>query len=171
MYDYIIRLVLAVIVGAIIGFEREKKNKPAGFITHTMVCMGACMVSIMQMMIFHEMINLVRQDPSLKEVIKIDTGRIIAQVISGVGFLGAGTIIQNKDKVSGITTAATLWVSACIGLIIGLGFYYIALVSSFLAIFVLVIMTKFERKYINRNGRLKILRRRAYSIFLKKSRH
>ena len=72
---------------------------------------------------------------------------------------------------SGITTAATLWVSACIGLIIGLGFYYIALVSSFLAIFVLVIMTKFERKYINRNGRLKMLRRRAYSIFLKKSRH
>ena len=140
MFDYVLRLILAVVVGAIIGFEREKRNKPAGFITHTMVCMGACMVSIMQLMIFDNMIDLVKQDPSLKEVIKIDTGRIIAQVISGVGFLGAGTIIQNKDKVSGITTAATLWVSACIGLIIGLGFYTIALVSSFFFFFLLVFM-------------------------------
>ena len=171
MFDYVLRLILAVVVGAIIGFEREKRNKPAGFITHTMVCMGACMVSIMQLMIFDNMIDLVKQDPSLKEVIKIDTGRIIAQVISGVGFLGAGTIIQNKDKVSGITTAATLWVSACIGLIIGLGFYTIALVSSFFAIFILVIMTKFERKYINKNEKVTMLRRKGRTTFLKKIKH
>ena len=171
MFDYVLRLILAVVVGAIIGFEREKRNKPAGFITHTMVCMGACMVSIMQLMIFDNMIDLVKQDPSLKEVIKIDTGRIIAQVISGVGFLGAGTIIQNKDKVSGITTAATLWVSACIGLIIDLGFYTIALVSSFFAIFILVIMTKFERKYINKNEKVKMLRRKGRTTFLKKIKH
>lgn len=171
MFDYVLRLVLAVVVGAIIGFEREKRNKPAGFITHIMVCMGACVVSIMQLMIFDNMIDLVKQDPSLKEVIKIDTGRIIAQVISGIGFLGAGTIIQNKDKVSGITTAATLWVSACIGLIIGLGFYIIALVSSFFAIFILVIMTNFERKYINKNEKVKMLRRRGSTKFLKKIRH
>ena len=82
--------------------------------------------------------------------------------------MGAGTIIQNQDKVSGITTAATLWVSACLGLIIGLGFYEIALVSSVLAIFILVIMTKFERKYINQKRRIRIFRKRNYIRSVKK---
>ena len=168
MYNYILRIFLAVIVGAIIGYERERRNKPAGFITHTMVCMGACLVSVMQLMIFDNMIELARSEPALREVIKIDTGRIIAQVISGVGFLGAGTIIQNQDKVSGITTAATLWVSACLGRIIGLGFYEIALVSSVLAIFILVIMTKFERKYINQRRKIRIFRKRNYIHSIKK---
>ena len=133
-----------------------------------MVCMGACLVSVMQLMIFDDMTKLALSEPALREVIKIDTGRIIAQVISGVGFLGAGTIIQNQDKVSGITTAATLWVSACLGLIIGLGFYEIALVSSVLAIFILVIMTKFERKYINQNRKIRIFRRKSYIRSIKK---
>ena len=130
--------------------------------------MGACLVSVMQLMIFDDMTKLALSEPALREVIKIDTGRIIAQVISGVGFLGAGTIIQNQDKVSGITTAATLWVSACLGLIIGLGFYEIALVSSVLAIFILVIMTKFERKYINQKRRIRIFRKRNYIRSVKK---
>ena len=168
MYNYILRIFLAVFVGAIIGYERERRNKPAGFITHTMVCMGACLVSVMQLMIFDNMTELAMNEPALREVIKIDTGRIIAQVISGVGFLGAGTIIQNQDKVSGITTAATLWVSACLGLIIGLGFYEIALASSVLAIFILVIMTKFERKYINQKRRIRIFRKRNYIRSVKK---
>ena len=168
MYNYILRIFLAVFVGAVIGYERERRNKPAGFITHTMVCMGACLVSVMQLMIFDDMTKLALSEPALREVIKIDTGRIIAQVISGVGFLGAGTIIQNQDKVSGITTAATLWVSACLGLIIGLGFYEIAFVSSVLAIFILVIMTKFERKYINQNRKVKIFRKRKYIHSIKK---
>ena len=133
-----------------------------------MVCMGACLVSVMQLMIFDNMTELAMNEPALRVVIIIGSGRIIAQVISGVGFLGAGTIIQNQDKVSGITTAATLWVSACLGLIIGLGFYEVALVSSFLAIFILVIMTKFERKYINQNRKIRIFRRKSYIRSIKK---
>ena len=105
------RLLLASICGGILGIEREKKNRPAGFRTYMLVCVTSAMV-----MITNEYIS--------SKYLTGDPSRMGAQVISGIGFLGAGTIIvTGKNRVKGLTTAAGLWASACIGLTIGVGFY------------------------------------------------
>ena len=93
--EQILRVIASVLVGAAIGYEREIKNKPAGFFTFTLVCMGSCLIAILQ-----ENLNLSNGG---------EPGRIIAQVISGIGFLGAGTILHNRGNVVGISTAAMLW--------------------------------------------------------------
>ena len=100
------RLILAAILGAVIGIEREIKNRAAGFRTHIIVSVGACLI----MLIGIDGIGKFSSDTSR------DTARIAGQVISGIGFLGAGTILQRKNAVTGLTTAATLWLSAAIGL-------------------------------------------------------
>lgn len=125
-----IRVLLAVLVGGIIGLERDIKNHPAGFRTYILVCLGSTMV-----MMTNQFISETYQtgDPS----------RMGAQVISGIGFLGAGTILITKNNhVKGLTTAAGLWSAACIGLAIGIGFYEGALAGT---ISLLIIMTSFQR--------------------------
>ena len=107
LFSIFLRLILACVLGAVFGFEREIKNKPAGYITFLLVSMGSCLFAILQK-------NILGPETQ-------DKSRIIAQVVSGVGFLGAGTILHNRGSVKGITTAALLWVSAAVGLLIGTG--------------------------------------------------
>ncbi len=116
IWEQLLRLFLSAILGAVFGMERELKNKPAGFITFMLVSLGSCLIALLQL-------NLVKMTVSLNNdaIGKADPGRIIAQVVSGIGFLGAGTIIHNRGSVKGITTAALLWVSAAVGLVIGIG--------------------------------------------------
>lgn len=114
----ILRLSLAILCGGIIGYDRSKKRRPAGFRTHILVCIGSALVMITSQYIVD--ILQFSADPS----------RLGAQVISGIGFLGAGTIIvTGKQQVKGLTTAAGLWASACMGLAIGIGFYEGALIG------------------------------------------
>ena len=103
---------LATVLGAILGFERELKNKPAGFITFMFVSLGACLFSLLQLNLVSMLYHATLENSDFKEYISIDTGRIIAQVVSGIGFLGAGTIIFNRGNVKGITTAAMLVAAA-----------------------------------------------------------
>lgn len=127
-----IRLVLAVIIGGIIGLERGANNHAAGFRTHILVCVGAALVMVTNEYIcqFNEL---------------ADPARLGAQVITGVGFLGAGTImVTGHNKVKGLTTAAGLWASACLGLAIGIGFYEGALVAAFLIFISLALLPKLE---------------------------
>jgi len=146
----IVRLVISFIISAVIGYERERKNRAAGFRTHILVCVGATMISLLQIYIANEAIELVRFDEGLKEIIKIDYGRLGAQVITGVGFIGAGTIIHNKGSIQGLTTAATLWLVACIGLSIGMGAYSIGIIGGIIIILSLVFLKDIEDKYINK---------------------
>ena len=129
----LLKLVLAGILGGMIGIEREHKHRPAGLRTHILVCMGACLT----MMISSFMV---------KDGLSTDVARLGAQVISGIGFLGAGTILREGDRVRGLTTAATLWAIACVGLAIGIGYYGGAIVAAFMMLIVLrvlgYIMTK-----------------------------
>ncbi len=114
----ILRLALATICGGILGAERGRKNRPAGFRTHILVCIGATMVMI--------------TSQYMTDILKIatDASRMGAQVISGIGFLGAGTIIVvGRNEVKGLTTAAGLWSCACMGLAIGIGFYEGAIIT------------------------------------------
>lgn len=123
-YEMLLRLVIALAIGLVIGFERERHDHPAGIKTHVMVCLGAATIAIIQ-------VFLKNTYPDT------DISRIIAQVVSGIGFIGAGCILHDKDKniVSGLTTAATLWLSACLGIAAGLGYYMLCgIVTAFVII-------------------------------------
>ncbi len=143
--DIFIRIFLAIVVGGVIGFERERSNRPAGFRTHVLVCVGATVISLIQLEMIDYTIVLIEEEPLLANALKADIGRMGAQVITGVGFLGAGTIIREKGIVKGLTTAASVWVVACIGLGIGLGMYEITLVATFGVMISLVMLKKIER--------------------------
>lgn len=127
-----IRLGCAMLVGLIIGIEREYTHRPAGMRTHILVALGACVVSIAGEMIFIHYHDLgATPDPA----------RLSAQVITGVGFLGAGTIMKEGPTVKGLTTAASLWAVACLGLASGFGYYSLALLGM---AFIMVTLTLFE---------------------------
>ena len=116
VYEIGLRIGMAIIIGGMIGYERGHNNRPAGFRTHILVCLGAAVVSMVQ---DHLRINIVRfamENGNVAQVIKTDLGRIGAQVVSGIGFLGAGTIMRDKGTIGGLTTAASIWVTGCIGL-------------------------------------------------------
>lgn len=119
----LLRMVLAFLCGGIIGMEREYKRRPAGFRTHILICMGAAMTT------------LTSQHLALHTGFSLDIARLGAQVIAGIGFIGAGTIIVTKrQRVKGLTTAAGLWVSAIIGLALGLGFYEAGIIVTVLVL-------------------------------------
>ena len=116
----LLRIVVAIAIGTIIGVEREYKNRPAGMRTHVLVCLGACTVALLESSFITDVTN----GTAVSSAIGYSFGRLSAQVISGIGFLGAGTIlVTGHQEVKGLTTAAGLWASACAGLAIGAGFY------------------------------------------------
>ena len=127
--EIVIKLVVAAILGGLVGFEREVHRKPAGLRTHSLVCMGSALFTIMS-------ISVTGAEPS----------RIAAGIVTGIGFLGAGMIFTSQDKVRGLTTAAELWVLAAIGLAIGLGFYFAALVTTLIVIFILIPLKYLEKE-------------------------
>lgn len=149
--EIIVRLILAVIIGGVIGYEREVKNRAAGFRTHILVCLGATIVSLLQIDIGNKAIEIIEKNQNLSEVIKIDYGRLGSQVITGVGFIGAGTIMHNKGNIKGLTTAATLWIVSCLGLSIGMGEYYISIFGAIIIVIILVFLKRIENKFISKN--------------------
>lgn len=152
------RLFIAVIIGGIAGLERTQKNRPAGFRTHILVCMGAAVVSMIQIGSSQEAIRIASEYPELAGAVRVDTGRLGVGVISGIGFLGAGTIIKSSGAVRGLTTAASLWTVGCIGLAAGMGYYYLSALSGVMLVFILHILEFVEIKFILRvrDIRLKI---------------
>jgi putative Mg2+ transporter-C (MgtC) family protein len=127
---FLVRCGAAVLCGALIGIEREWKRKPAGFRTNILICLGASIYTTAGL--------LLRNDDS------VDATRIAAQVVTGIGFLGAGSIIQSGGSVKGLTTAATIWVVAAIGILSGAGFPVLALVSAVLAVVTLAVLGRVE---------------------------
>lgn len=154
--EILTRITLAILIGGFIGYEREMRNRPAGFITHTLVCVGATIVSLIQLHMIKDTVEIIRDNPVMASALKADIGRIVAQVITGVGFLGAGTIIIDKGSVKGLTTATTLWVVACLGLAIGLGYYKISVISGIMIIFIIVFLKKIEIMANNRKHLRKV---------------
>lgn len=138
--EIFVRLLMAALVGALIGVEREYKNRPAGMRTHTLVCLGAATIALLE-----SLIRLGISNGMGGEGVAISVGRMSAQVISGIGFLGAGTIFMAQKKIAGLTTAASLWMTCCLGLVIGFGYYGIALVNSIVVIIVLTLLQRIIR--------------------------
>ena len=129
-----VRLTVATLLGAIIGLEREQHGRPAGLRTHILVALGSCLIMLISVYGF----------PGGADW---DPARLAAQVVSGIGFLGAGTILRDGTSIRGLTTAASLWVVAGIGLAAGTGFYWAAAVTTFFAVLVLVFLDNVERKF------------------------
>ena len=137
MVSVTVRMVLAVLCGGIIGIEREYKRRPAGFRTHILICLGAAMTTLTSQFLYLQMHYYT------------DMARLGAQVVAGVGFIGAGTIIvTQRQRVKGLTTAAGLWASAIIGLAIGGGFYEGALFATFLIILAELLFSKLEYRML-----------------------
>ncbi len=135
-----LRLVLAVVCGGIIGLEREHKHRQAGFRTHILISVGAALATLISQFLIQESANIF---PGVNVV--CDPARLGAQVVAGMGFIGAGTIMVTKRRqVKGLTTAAGLWTTAIIGLSAGVGFYEITLFASFLLFITETIFSKFE---------------------------
>ncbi len=129
----IIRLFLSLLLTGIVGWEREKYDKPAGFRTHILVGVGSTVIMIVSFTM-----------GVMYEHIEPDPGRIAAQVVSGIGFLGAGTIIREGFSVKGLTTAASLWAAAAIGLTVGLGMYDMAIIATIIVFFTLFVLNRIE---------------------------
>lgn len=131
------RLLLAALLGGLVGLDRESKKRAAGLRTHVLVSLGSALVMITSVYIFDQYHGLTNMDPA----------RLGAQVISGIGFLGAGTIIKQGTNVKGLTTAASLWAVACIGLATGIGFYTAAILAGVVVFITLVLLSKFENVF------------------------
>ncbi len=137
LFSTIIRLSLAFILGGVIGLEREKKGVSAGLRTHILVTVGSTLVMLTSLYIYG---NYQREGGT------IDPGRIAAGVITGIGFLGAGTIIRSKEGIRGLTTAASIWVSAAIGLAVGCGYFSAAIIVTGASYLALSLLKKLEKE-------------------------
>ena len=133
--EIIIKLLLASFIGGLTGLEREKSHQFAGFRTHILVSVGSCITSITALSLFNEYHNYVNIDPS----------RLPAQVLSGIGFLGAGAILKNSNGIRGLTTAAGIWTTACIGIAIGYGQYVLGISAWILVMTTLYILKNFDK--------------------------
>ncbi len=142
----IIKVIIALIAGACLGFEREFHDKPAGFRTLALICIGSTIFTIISEKYFHQ-------------------DRVASNIVTGIGFLGAGVMLKEGLTVKGITTASTIWVTAAIGMTIGVGAYVLAAVELFLVLSTLVILNKFERAL------QAIIQKRSYEIIFKPDSH
>lgn len=138
----VIRILSSVLLGFSIGLEREMTNKYAGLRTNILVCLGACLFTIISIYGFPE-VSVTGDELGTR-----DTARVAAQVVTGIGFIGGGTVLRHGATVFGLTTAATLWVSASIGMACGAGMYGLALVATVLSILVLVSVRLFEKNVL-----------------------
>jgi len=142
LWEGFLRILLSMVLGAVIGLEREKRQQPAGFRTHTVLAVGSALLSIVSVYIPATYGGGANVDPS----------RIASQVVSGIGFLGAGAILRMGISVKGLTTAASLWTTAGIGLAAGAGMYLLSLFSTAVMLIVLSLMSKVEREFISKKG-------------------
>lgn len=144
------KLILAMVFGAMVGYERKRKGQTAGVRTFSLISMGAALAMILSIYVPQEYLGLKNGDP----------GRIAAQVVTGVGFLGAGAIIQMRGSVRGLTTAAGIWMVAAIGMAVGVGLYWLSFVATILILFILVQLERIEHR-ISLGSQARIIRLRV----------
>ncbi|MFW5842018.1 MAG: MgtC/SapB family protein [Bacillota bacterium] len=132
---------LTILFVGLIGYERQRRNKIAGLTTHILVALGAAGLTIVQEYMIYDAIQFIHTLPDdFKGEVVIQRQRIVAQIVSGIGFLGTGAIIKTNGYISGLTTASTLWIGAIIGIIFGYGYYWLGITLSLLVLFVLTII-------------------------------
>ncbi|MBW3004511.1 MgtC/SapB family protein [Candidatus Woesearchaeota archaeon] len=133
--DIVIRLLISLAFGALVGLEREVKECPAGLRTHSLVCVGATVFT---------MVSLLLGGPN------VDISRIAGQVVVGIGFIGGGVIFKAKNRVIGLSTAASLWIAAALGLVAGIGQYYLGVLTLGITLFILLVGTHVEKTFFHK---------------------
>ena len=136
--DYIFRIILSAMLGALIGYERQFKHKSAGLRTNILVCIGSCLIMILSQLLYENVEGKTNADPA----------RLAAQVVSGIGFLGAGAIIKEGVNVIGLTTAACIWVVSGVGLAVGAGYYFIAIFAAILVYAILELLSHMDDWFV-----------------------
>lgn len=147
------KLVVSLLLGSMVGYERKRKGQTAGIRTFALIAMGATLAMLLSIYVPQEYMGLKNGDP----------GRIAAQVVTGIGFLGAGAIIQMKGSVRGLTTAAGIWMVAAIGMAVGVGMYWVSFIATLLILFILLWLERFEHR-INVGADARIIRMRLGGI-------
>lgn len=137
----LLRLLLSLLLGGLVGFEREQSNHAAGLRTNILVCLGSCLLMLLSMYGFSDFVD----EPN----VRVDPARLAAAVITGIGFLGAGTILFTGKSITGLTTAASLWVVSAIGLAVGAGFYFASGITTIMVLVTLWAFNKLEKRYIS----------------------
>lgn len=151
--DYLISLSIAIALGFALGLERELTNKNAGLRTHIFVCLGSCVFTLLSIHGFPTF--AIGDNVIIDQATGVrDTARIAAQIVTGIGFIGAGAVMRNGSSVHGITTAATLWLAAGIGMACGANQYVIAVITTGLSLLVLIGVKEFERHFISKLKRV-----------------
>lgn len=136
--DLALRILIAAALGGLVGLEREWSNHAAGLRTHILVCIGSAVIMLLSIYGFNQFVS--------EASVRMDPARLAAQVISGIGFLGAGAIMRDGSKVSGLTTAASIWVVAAIGLCVGAGFLFTAVLTTVIVLISLFVLNKLENQ-------------------------
>lgn len=159
MSQYLISLICSIILGFSLGLERELTNKQAGLRTHIFVCLGSCVFTLLSIYGFPTF--AVGDNVILAQATGIrDTSRVAAQIVTGIGFIGAGTVMKNGSSVHGLTTASTLWIAAAVGMACGTGNFSIAIFTTILSVLVLISIKWIEKNLLAkrkiRNKRLKL---------------
>lgn len=138
-YELILRIIVGGALGGIIGIEREKRAKEAGFRTHFLVALGSTLISVISAYGYDKVADII-------PIARYDPSRLAAQIVSGIGFIGAGLIIFQKNVIHGLTTAAGLWVTAAIGIACGVGRYDLAIVTTIMVLIALELVMVIDRK-------------------------
>jgi putative Mg2+ transporter-C (MgtC) family protein len=142
--EILVRMAIAVVAGGLLGLEREWRRKPAGLRTHIMVALGAAVFTVVSLELYE---RIVLDSP---EVARVDPLRLIEGVIGGIGFLGAGSILQARGSIHGLTTAGNLWLCGAVGVACGGGHYLIAAYTVALGLFVLIVLGWTERRWMGK---------------------
>lgn len=164
LYESILKIVLATICGGVIGFERKTAGKPAGLRTNMLICVGSALIMVLSMNLSISFTESIQKKGYSSPTINGDPARLAAQVVSGIGFLGAGAILQSRGSiVIGLTTAATVWANSAIGLCIGAGYYILGIFSTGTVLFILYVV-----RYVESRTNSKQTRPRTLTIIHKK---
>jgi len=139
-FSILVRLILSAVLGGVIGMERELHRHEAGLRTHILVCMGSSLIMLTSLYVFD----------IYKDINVVDPSRIAAGAITGIGFIGAGAIIRAGMSVKGLTTAASLWITAAVGLAVGCGFYLAGILASLISVIVLLFLGNVEKKLLGK---------------------
>lgn len=143
MAHLLLKLLLAVMLGSMIGLERECKRKGAGLQTYSLVSLGTCLFTIVSFESFYRFSGM--------DGVSFDPSRVILAVATGIGFIGGGVIIYKKFSIEGLTTASALWVTSAMGVAVGLDLYYLALASAVFTVLILVAFGEIEKKFFNKD--------------------
>lgn len=155
--EMLIRLILAAVVGGVIGYEREIRGRDAGIRTHALVSLGAAIITLAQLKASEWVINFVVENPEFLNILTSDITRMTAQIVSGIGFLGAGTIIVSRRSITGLTTAASIWAVAGLGISIGMGHYLLGVSGSIIILIVLIIVKSLFKMDQDKNMEIQYL--------------